>query len=170
MTIKTAALAIALALVLTPMEAHATEPRLIGTFGDWSAYTFMEGANKVCYMAARPKKSEGAYSQRGNIHALITHRPGEGTRNVFSYIAGYAYKPDSEVTISAAGQTFKLFTQDETAWASDAESDNRLVDSIRKGSSMVVKGVSQRGTKTTDTFGLKGSSDAHDSISRECGL
>lgn len=151
-------------------SAKAADPRELGTFGKWSAYVFTEDGSKVCYMASQPDKDEGDYSRRGDIYALITHRPAEGTKNVFSYITGYPYKAGSDATVKIDGNTFTLFTQDETAWAPDAATDNRITESIRKGYNMVVKGTSSRGTLTTDTFSLKGSSDAHDAISRECGI
>ena len=151
-------------------QAHASEPRLIGTFGDWSAYSFTEGGKKVCYMASTPKKAEGDYTSRGDIFALITHRPGEGTKDVFSYITGYPYKPGSEVNVMIGGSRYALFTQDDTAWAPDAAADRQLSDAIQKGSSMIVKGTSKRGTLTTDTFGLSGSGKAYEAISKECGI
>ncbi|MAZ76633.1 MAG: hypothetical protein CMH31_04955 [Micavibrio sp.] len=156
--------------VLTVNQAKAAEPRLLGTHGDWSAYSFSENGNKVCYMASEPQKAEGNYTRRDKIYALVTHRPAEKTRDVFSYITGYPYKPGSEVTIKANGRTFKLFTQDDTAWTPDANADSSLAMAIRKGSSMVVKGTSKRGTLTTDTFGLSGSGKAYEAITRECGL
>lgn len=167
---KTFALTTLAVSALCATGANASESKLLSTHGDWSVYTFTENGNKVCYMAAKEKKAEGAYSSRGNIYALITHRPAEGSKNVFSYIAGYPYKDGSEVSVQIGSQKFTLFTQDETAWAADADADNRIVEAIRKGSSMVVKGVSRRGTQTTDTFGLSGSGDAYNAISKECGI
>lgn len=157
-------------ITLNAASAKASEPRLIGTFGDWSAYAFTENGNKVCYMASQPKTAVGNYTQRGDIFALITHRPAEKTKDVFSYITGYPYKPGSEVTIETNGRTYKLFTQDDTAWAADAAADNALSYAIREGSKMVVKGTSKRGTLTTDTFGLSGSTKAYQKISEECGI
>lgn len=158
------------AVTALPLSAHASEPRLIGTHGDWSAYTFKENGNKVCYMASQPIKAEGNYTKRGDIYALVTHRPSENTKNVFSYIAGYPYKAGAEVTVRANGRTFKLFSQDDTAWTPDATTDNALTNAIRKGSSMIVKGTSKRGTLTTDTYSLKGSGKAYEAISKECGI
>lgn len=149
-------------------NAQAAEPRLMGTYGDWLAYVFIENGNKVCYMASKPKKDEGKYSRRGDIFALVTHRPSEGTKDVFSYIAGYDYKVGSDVTVEVDGQNFVLFTQDDTAWTPDADTDKRLADALRKGSKMIVRGTSSRGTATKDTFGLKGSSAAHEKITQEC--
>ena len=156
-------------LLLAAPAARAEDPKDIGTFGDWTAYVFMENGSKVCYMASQPKAKEPAAAKRGEIFALITHRPAEGSRNVFSYITGYPYKPGSDATVKIGGDSFTLFTQDDTAWAPDGVTDNKIADAIRKGSNMTVKGVSSRGTATTDTFSLKGTGAAHDAISKECG-
>ncbi len=150
--------------------AQADDPRLIGTFGAWSAYIFNENGGKVCYMASEPKSAKGNYTKRGDIFALVTHRPKENTKNVFSYITGYTYKAGSNVNIDVAGQKFTLFTQNDTAWTPDATTDTRLAGAIRKGSNMVVKGTSSRGTLTTDTFSLDGSGKAHDAINKACGM
>lgn len=166
-TIFSAVLATVVILSLS-QQAMASEPRLLGTYSDWSAYVFKEGESKVCYMASQPKKAEGNYTRRGEVFALVTHRPAEGTKNVFSYITGYPYKPGSDATVKIGSTNFTLFTQDETAWAPDSASDNKIAATIRKGSKMVVKGTSTRGTLTTDTFSLKGSSAAHEAISKEC--
>lgn len=158
-----------LAVGLFAAQANASEPKLIATHGVWSAYVFEENGNKVCYMASKPKKAEGNYSKRGDIFALITHRPGEKSKNVFSYITGYTYKTNSEVTIMVDSQRFTLFTHKGMAWTDTAEMDNKLATAIRKGSKMVVKGTSSRGTLTTDTFSLSGSGSAHKAINKACG-
>jgi hypothetical protein len=163
--------ALALVTILTmTAAAHASEPESIGTFGDWKAYRFMEGGNQVCYMAATPQKAEGKYTTRGDVYALITHRPAENTKDVFSYIAGYPYKDGSAVKLTIDGKAFSLFTQDETAWAADANGDAALAAALKSGSKMVVKGTSRKGTETTDTYGLSGSTAAYDAISKACGL
>ncbi len=161
-------LVIAFGVLLMASSAYAGEPKKIGDFSDWSAYFFSESGKKVCYIVSTPKTDEGKYKRRGEIYTLVTHRPSENTRNVFSYISGYPYKQDSEVTVAIDGKEFKLFTYEETAWAPDSSTDNALVGALRKGSKMVVKGISKRGTLTTDTYSLKGSGSAYDAISREC--
>ncbi len=162
--------AVALLAIAGSSAARANEQKLIGEFGDWQAFAFEEKGGKVCYMASQPKSAKGKYSSRGDVFALLTHRPAEGTRNVFSYIAGYSYKPGSDATVKIDGRNFALFTQDDTGWAPDAETDNQIASALRSGSKMVVSGTSSRGTATTDTFGLKGSSAAYDAISKECGM
>jgi hypothetical protein len=150
--------------------AFAEQPREIGTFGDWKAYVIEEQNNYVCYMVSEPVKKEPAGARRGDIAAMITHRPGESVNNVFSYMAGYAYKKDGRVQVKIDGKSFKLFTQNDMAWAADGAADLALSQALRNGSKMVVTGESSRGTKTTDTYSLKGSTKAHEAISKACNV
>lgn len=170
MTLRSLARLAAIALFAISAPAFADEPKLISTHGDWTAYTFKENGGTVCYMASQPKKSEGAYKKRDQVFALITHRPSENTKNVFSFISGYTYKPGASVTLQLDDKTYTLFTNKDMAWAKDADTDNKITEAMRKGSKMVIKGESARGTKTVDNFSLKGSGGAHEAIGKACGV
>ncbi len=156
-------------LVSVP-SSFAASPKQIGKYGDWISYVLSERGSKVCYMVSKPVKAKGNYTNRGEIFALITHRPSENTKDVFSYITGYTYKTGSDAVVEIDGKKYILFTQDDTAWAPDASSDSKLAKAIRSGSKMVVRGTSSRGTLTTDTYSLKGSGAAYKAISKECNI
>ena len=157
-------------VILAASPSYAASPKKIGKFGDWTSYVLTERGNKVCYMVSKPVKAVGKYTNRGEIFALITHRPSENTKDVFSYITGYTYKSGSDATVTIDGKRYVLFTQDDTAWAPDAAADTKLAKAIQSGSRMVVQGTSSRGTLTTDTYSLKGSGAAYKAISRECNI
>jgi invasion protein IalB len=160
----------AAALAAAPSSAAAQGIKRIGAFGDWSSFQFTEDGNAACYMSSEPQKSVGEYKKRGEVYAIVTHRPAEQRIGEVSIIAGYSYKKDSTVEIAIGEQAFDLFTQDDGAWAPDADTDKRLVQAMRKGRTMVVKGTSSRGTLTTDTYSLSGFTKAYGAISKACGL
>jgi len=146
----------------------AAEPKPLGSFRDWNAFSYEENGQKVCYMSSRPKKSEGNYKQRGDVYILITHRPAEKALDVVSVTSGYTYKSGSEAIVSVGNQSFKLFTDGDTAWARDERTDKSLVEAIRSGNSLVIKGTSNRSTDTMDTYSLTGTSAAYDAINKAC--
>ena len=158
------------AMVAASPAALANNPQVSGVFNDWPAYSFEESSGKVCYMASQPRRAEGNYTARGDIFTLITHRPGENSRDVVSYVAGYTYQANSEVQIQIGNRTFTLFTQADRAWAYDDETDRALSSAIQRGSNMVVRGTSARGTQTTDTYSLSGSTAAYRAISEACNV
>lgn len=149
-------------------SALAQGTERLGDFQDWSAFRFEESGKSVCYMASQPKKAEGNYSKRGDIYVIITHRPGEGTYDEVSVVAGYSYKKDSTVEMKIGDVKKNLFTQDDAAWAADKETDEQLVQAMVRGHTMVVTGSSSRGTLTTDSYSLLGFTKAHQTIDKAC--
>jgi len=165
------ALAVAvLAAGLAPAPAGAQTPTEVGVFRDWAVFSYEAGGQRVCFMASRPTRSLPANVRRGDIYVTVTNRPGDGIQDEVSFVSGYPFRQGSEVTVEIGGETFAMFTEGDTAWARDAESDRRLTNAIRRGSAMTVRGTSSRGTNTTDTFSLSGSADAHRAAARACGL
>jgi len=150
--------------------ASAQGVERIGDFNAWSAYRFMENGNQACYMASEPKESKGNYTQRGDIFALVTHRPSEDRRDEVSFLAGYTFKTESKVKVTIGGAKFVLFTRDDAAWTASREEDSKLVRAMIKGSQMVVEGTSSRGTATSDTYSLSGFTKAYQAITNTCGL
>lgn len=150
--------------------AAAQDISRLGEYRDWRAFTYNEDGNRVCYMASEPTEDEGDYTRRGDIYAMVTHRPAQGTRDVVSFVIGYTFQEDSRVTVDIDGEEFTLFTHNDTAWAPDAQTDSALVEAMRSGREMVVRGTSNRGTDTTDTYSLLGFTRAHDEITETCDM
>lgn len=167
---KTVALGLVLALAAVLPAGAEDTPMSLGTFGNWSAYSYAEGGKTVCFMATKPTKMLPAGAKRGDVYAMITHRPAENSTGVFSIVTGYTYKSGSDVQVTVGNQKFSLFTQGDTAWTRDEASDRALGAALRSGSNMSVAGTSARGTKTTDSYSLTGSSAAYQAISQKCGL
>ena len=67
----------------------------LAKFKDWTAFAEGEGKNLACMAVSKPKKSEGNYTKRGDVFAIITHLPGQKKWNEFSVVAGYNYKTNS---------------------------------------------------------------------------
>ena len=148
--------------------AVAQDVQFMSSNRDWHTFTYTENGNPVCYMASQPISEEGNYTQRGDVFVLVTHRPAENSFDVVSFITGYTYRPESEVTVNVDGNTFSLFTFEDTAWARDEPTDRRLVEAMRAGAEMVVQGTSTRGTLTTDTYSLFGFTASHNEINQVC--
>jgi len=155
------------ALIGSP--ALAQNPHPIASYGDWQALTFEEDGKPGCYVIAEPTRKEGNYTSRDDVYALVTHRPADSKLNVFTVIAGYAYQDQSAVELEIGDEKFSLQTKENTAWASD-EDDPRIVEALKKGTGMVVRGVSSRGTETTDTYSLTGFTKAYNAIGEACKL
>lgn len=163
---KLAVVVIAALTTFATTAVAADKP--LGTFNTWSAMTFNEDDKTVCMMWSQPEKAEGDYKKRGEIFVFVTHRPGDQEMNKVSFETGYTFKESSEVRVIIDGTTYTLYTDGSTAWSSDVEDDLRMVNAMRAGRTMIMEGVSSRGTETKDTYSLSGFTAAHNAINKAC--
>jgi Invasion associated locus B (IalB) protein len=150
--------------------AGGAEPTLIGQFGTWGAYSATPNGKKVCFALAKPSssKTNPPNRPRDPAYAFVSTRPAEKVNNEVSVMIGYALKPGSESTVEVGGAAFAMYTQGDGLWIKNAAEEERMVEAMRKSADLVVKGVSAKGTETTDTFSLKGLAQALDRISQDC--
>jgi len=154
----------------TAAVAGGAEPTLIGQFGTWGAYSAMPNGKKVCFALAKPSssKTNPPNRPRDPAYAFVSTRPAEKVNNEVSVMIGYALKPGSESTVEVGGAAFAMYTQGDGLWIKNAAEEERMVEAMRKSADLVVKGVSAKGTETTDTFSLKGLAQALDKIAQDC--
>ena len=150
--------------------AGGAEPTLVGQFGTWGAYTATPNGKKLCFALAKPSssKTNPPNRPRDPAYAFISTRPAEKVTNEVSIMIGYTLKPGSESTLEVGGASYAMYTQGDGLWIKNAAEEERMVDAMRKSADVTVKGVSAKGTETTDTFSLKGLAQALDRLAQDC--
>jgi hypothetical protein len=146
------------------------QPTLLGQYGDWGAYAASPGGSKICFALAKPKtsKTEPPGRSRDQSYMFVSSRPTDNVKNEVSVIIGYPFKTSSDATAEIGGAKFAMYTQNDGAWIKNVTEEARMVDAMRKGADLTVKGTSGRGTQSTDQFSLKGLAQALDKIEQEC--
>jgi hypothetical protein len=154
----------------TPPNVGGVKPTLLGQYGEWGAYTASPGGKKVCFAIAKPTSSQTNPPDRPRnpVYMFISSRPAEKVSNEVSIIIGYPFKPGTEASAAVGSTTYALYSQQDGAWIKNAAEEAQMVDAMRAGQSAVVKGVSAKGTQSTDTYSLKGLAQALDRVGQEC--
>ncbi|ODS01208.1 hypothetical protein AUC68_12650 [Methyloceanibacter methanicus] len=153
------------ALSTTPVVAQ--EVKLLQKYSDWAAYV-SEGSPKVCFAVSQPRKSLPRNVRRGPIYFYVSDYPGDKIAGEISVKMGYPFPPGGKVTVTIGKDSFELFTKDEGAFVEKPEDEAKIIEALKAGSAMSVKGRSARGTSTTDEYSLSGTSDALSRIATEC--
>jgi hypothetical protein len=158
------------ATAAAPAAPGDAQPTLLGQYGDWGAYTASPGGNKVCFALGKPKttKLEPAGGKRDASYLFVSTRPAEKVKNEVSVIIGYPFKSSSDATAEIGTAKFAMYTQNDGAWIKNVAEEARMVEAMRKGADLMVKGTSGRGTQSTDQYSLKGLAQALDKIEQEC--
>lgn len=162
-------LAVILTLPQTGFAESGGTPKLLGTFGNWKAFSY-GGEKPVCYMTLATQVQSKTF-KRGETYLMITHRPAENIKDVVSYTAGYSFKSPSDVTVDAGKKSFDLFTQKDTAWSRDPTTDHALASAIRGNAKIKLTGTpaGKNAKPVSDTIDLKGASAAYQAINKACG-
>ena len=155
-------------LIASTFFPNIAKSKELAKFNDWSAFSEGEGKNLACMAVSKPKKSDGDYSKRGDVFAIVTHLPGQKKWNEFSVVAGYNYKTNSNPEIIIDQKKFQLFTSGSRAWSFSPSDDEKIIKFLKKSMKMKVIGTSSRGTITTDMFSLRGFSKAFQKINEAC--
>lgn len=154
--------------------AHAQVSDAVAQKKDWSIFKQGSAADRMCWIVSQPISSTAQRAgspvsvNRGDIFLMVAIRPGERVKNEVSMMAGYPFRTNSAVKMKIGSDTYEMFTEGEGAWTDSAESDDRLVAAMRRGTDAVVSGVSTRGTTTTDTFSLRGFTAAINEARKLC--
>ena len=164
-------LVLVLSIAATAIWATPSAAQDLGRFHDWRAHYFTEDGNRVCTMWTQPKKAEGKYTRRGEIFALVNHRPTEKRVGIVSFEMGYPFSSAHKLAVSVdGGGSIRLPASGSIVWDDSREVNRRLVQAMQGGLEMVATGRSQRGTRTVDTYSLRGFTAAYRAISKACGV
>jgi invasion protein IalB len=165
-----AALLTAFAIVSLAAPALAQQqPQNLGTFRFWTAWKGTDANGEMCYISSQPQKTEPGNVNRSPIHFLVIHRKGLGTKNEVQTLIGYPFNTtNSNASATIDGRTFSMVTEGEAAWLASAADEPNFVSALKAGSTLTVRGTSQRGTNTVDTYDLSGVTAAMTEIDKAC--
>jgi hypothetical protein len=155
-----------------PAAKAGDKPALLGTFRDWFVYSSGAGGDRTCYALTQPKDTLPKGLHRDPSFFLISSWPARNVTNEPSVVPGYQYKDGAKTEAQLGSDKFQFFTKNDGgaggAWMEDPADEKRLIDTMKRGSAMSIKGVSTRGTLVTDNFSLAGLSAALDKMEAGC--
>jgi hypothetical protein len=143
--------------------AQPQGPKAIGRFEDWTAATYDEAGQTICYAFVRASNSVPAIPGRPKAVLTVTERP--NSRDSVAISAGFRYAPGAEVTVQIEQSAFRFYTAGSSAFARDGAA---AVAAFQRGRQVVARSPGPRGAQITDTFSLRGFSQAYQAISSAC--
>ena len=146
-----------------------SETKLLGEEKYWKAYSTKLDKAKTCFITSEPIKTEGKFNKanRGKPFIFVTNIK-NGTNHEVSIKAGFNFKKNKDVIFNVDGKKTKLFPVDDRAWSESSKIDRFLVQSMRKGKTLIVTGTSTPGNKIIDTYSLSGFTKALRLIDKSC--
>jgi hypothetical protein len=144
-----------------PAHAATAGPKSIGKFDDWTAATHQESGAQVCYAFTRVQSSAPNLQGRGPVVLTVTERA--AGRDAVAIEAGFQYPPNATVTVQVDQTGLEFYTSGKNAFARDGKA---AVAAFSKGSRAIARSPAPK--EVTDTFSLKGFSQAYAAVVKAC--
>jgi len=152
---------------LSPI-AMANEPKLEGTFKDWTSYSRDVGGDKSCYAITSAKSKSPSSVKHGDIYFMVSSwRSGVASEQP-SFLASYNLNQNIAPEATVGSTKLDFYIAENEAFIEETANEKRLVRAMRAGSTMTVKAQSARGTRVSYNFSLSGVTAALEKIKTAC--
>lgn len=129
---------------------------LLETAGKWQAFSSQQGRSKVCYALSKAEVRVPANLKEVEGLLFVSSRPAEGVRNEISFVMNFDLKEGVEHQAIIDKDRFALVAKGQNMWLKNPAEEPRMLDALRKGSGLEIKGTSKRGNPTSDKYSLAG--------------
>ena len=157
-------------ILVTIFTSHlnAEEVKKMGKHRDWETYIVKSDLGKVCFAQSKPVLQAPKATPR-EARLFITFRPNEKIKNEISITAGYDFNKKNLITAESGKYKYKFdMTQKEFAWMADTKQETKMINTMKKGSRIMVKGYNESGSQTIDHYSLLGFTKAYKATRANC--
>jgi invasion protein IalB len=144
-----------------PAKAAASGPKALGEFDDWTAATYKQDGQLICYAFTRAHQVSEASGPAPLL--TVTERP--SSRDEVAITNTTSYPKDASVLLQVNQTGVEMYTSGRDAFARDPKA---AVAAFQRGSQAVARSTDAHGEHTTDTYSLRGFSKAYDAITKAC--
>ena len=149
-------------------QAIAEEVKKIGKFKDWETMVIKNNSKFVCFAQSKPVlQSPKSYKREARL--FVSFRPNEKIINEISITSGYEYNNENCIIAKSGKHKYKFdIAQENFAWLADNKMEKKMINTMKKGSRIMVSGYNQKGSQTIDHYSLLGFTKAYNTAKKSC--
>ena len=149
-------------------QTIAEEVKKIGKFKDWETVIIKNNSKLVCFAQSKPVlQSPKSYKREARL--FVSFRPNEKIVNEISITAGYEFNNENSITAKSGKFKYKFdIAQENFAWLADSKMEKKMINTMKKGSRIMISGHNQKGSQTIDHYSLLGFTKAYNTAKKSC--
>ncbi len=148
-------------------NALSDQPKSIGKYKSWEAFTYNGSDGKICFAQTIPLDRAPKNLKRDPSRLFVTFRKNEKIKNELSVTSGHMYKKSSVMAKSGKNE-FLFFSQGNFAWLIDGEEEFNLIKTMKRASKLSVTARTSTGTETKDMYSMMGFTKAYNTARKSC--
>ena len=149
-------------------QVIAEEVKKIGKFKDWETIVIKNNSKVVCFAQSKPVlQSPKSYKREARL--FVSFRPNEKILNEISITAGYKFNNENSITVKSGKFKYNFdIAQENFAWMADNKMEKKMINTMKKGSRIMVSGHNKKGSQTIDHYSLLGFTKAYGAAKKNC--
>ena len=149
-------------------QAIAEEVKKIGKFKDWETMVIKNNSKFVCFAQSKPVlQSPKSFKREARL--FVSFRPNEKIINEISITSGYEYNNENSIIAKSGKHKYKFdIAQENFAWLADNKMEKKMINTMKKGSRIMVAGYNEKGSQTIDHYSLLGFTKAYNTAKKSC--
>jgi len=149
-------------------QTIAEEVKKIGKFKDWETMIIKNNSKLVCFAQSKPVlQSPKSYKREARL--FVSFRPNEKIVNEISITAGYEFNNENSITAKSGKFKYNFdIAQENFAWLADSKMEKKMINTMKKGSRIMISGHNQKGSQTIDHYSLLGFTKAYNTAKKSC--
>ena len=148
-------------------NAFSDQPKSIGKYKSWEAFTYNGSNGKICFAQTIPLDRAPKNLKRDPSRLFVTFRKNEKIKNELSVTSGHMYKKSSVIAKSGKNE-FLFFSQGNFAWLIDGEEAFNLIKTMKRASKLSLTARTSTGTETKDMYSMMGFTKAYNTARKSC--
>ena len=148
-------------------NAFSDQPKSIGRYKSWEAFTYNGNNGKICFAQTIPLDRAPKNLKRDPSRLFVTFRKNEKIKNELSVTSGHIDKKSSVMAKSGKNEIL-FFSQGNFAWLIDGEEEFNLIKTMKRASKLSVTARTSTGTETKDMYSMMGFTKAYNTARKSC--
>lgn len=155
--------------VLATNGAISAEPKPMGVYGKWSAWSYSDRGKDRCFIYSIPDIKTPATLDHGAVMFFVRTRPHSAARTEASFQTGYKFSSSAAIQVTVGDKVFHMTPSGNSAWLRRVGvREGEFLASLEGGQFMTVEAASSRGNETSYRFSLSGVTGAMQLLHQAC--
>tara|TARA_Y100000590_G_scaffold371945_1_gene434614 strand:- start:239 stop:745 length:507 start_codon:yes stop_codon:yes gene_type:complete len=146
----------------------SAEPKSLGKYKNWEAFTYNDSKGKICFVQSIPTERSPKKLKIDEARLFVTFRKEEKIKNEISVTSGYIYKSDSIVAKSGKNKFSFNQSQGRFGWIKDEEEEFNLIKVMKKATKLSISASTANGVKTKEMYSMMGFTKAYNTAKKSC--
>tara|TARA_Y100001960_G_scaffold35147_1_gene32018 strand:- start:105 stop:617 length:513 start_codon:yes stop_codon:yes gene_type:complete len=146
----------------------AEELKKISKSKDWETLVLIKDDGLTCFAQTKPVLQSPKANKR-EARLFVSFRPNDKVTDEISITSGYEFNSQNSILATSGKKKYKFdIAQDGFAWISSNKVEKKMINTMKKGSRIMITAYNKSGSQTIDHYSLLGFTKAYNTAKKSC--